>query len=71
MKPFKTCREVTRLVLQGEDRPLGLGERLGVRLHLLICATCPQFTRQVRLMRQASARWRAYTADDDAGAPPR
>lgn len=71
MKPFKTCRDVTRLVLQGEDRPLSLAERLAVRLHMMICAACPRFTQQLRLMRKAGARWRAYAADDDSSAPPR
>lgn len=71
MKPFKTCREVTRLVLQGEDRPLRLGERLGVRLHMVICAACPRFRQQLQLMRAASTRWRAYAGDDDGTPPPR
>lgn len=57
---FRSCREVTELVLAGEDRRLGLVERLAVRLHLQICAACPKFTRQVALMRKALPRWRAY-----------
>jgi len=57
---FRNCREVTALVLAGEDRPLGLVERLAVRVHMQICEACPKFTRQVALMRQALPRWRAY-----------
>jgi len=57
---FRNCREVTELVLGGEDRKLSLVERAAVRLHLQICAACPKFTRQVALMRQALPRWRAY-----------
>ena len=63
MKIRRTCREVTQLVLQGEDRRLSLGERMVVRLHMLVCAACPRFEQQVRLMREASARWRAYSGD--------
>jgi len=61
----RNCREVTALVLAGEDRALGFWERVAVRLHMAICATCPRFQRQVRLMRTALPRWRAYrdTAD--------
>ena len=54
------CREVTRLTLEGEDRRLGLVDRIGIRLHLMICDACPRFARQVKLMRQALGRWRQY-----------
>jgi hypothetical protein len=57
---FRNCREVTALVLAGEDRRLGALERLTVRLHMQICAACPKFERQVALMRHALPRWRAY-----------
>jgi len=57
---FRNCREVTALVLAGEDRHLGFIERVAVRLHMQICAGCPKFGRQVALMRAAMPRWRAY-----------
>jgi len=57
------CREVTELVLLGEERPLSLGERLAVRMHLLICKACPRFLKQVQLMRKASERWRHYSEE--------
>lgn len=61
MKVFhRSCREVTRLVLAGEDRRLGWFERLLVRQHLRVCAACPRFARQVALMRGAMGRWRHY-----------
>lgn len=64
--PFRNCRDVTELVLAGEDRRLGTVERLAVRLHMQICAACPKFERQVALMRQALPRWRAYRDGGDA-----
>ena len=64
-----TCREVTRLVLERENRPLGLAERLRVRMHLAICLMCTRFTGQVRLMERAMAQWKAYSERDDAGGP--
>ena len=64
MKLTRTCRDVTRLVLEGEDRRLTLRERLAIRLHLVICAACPRFVRQVALMRNATQRWRAYSERD-------
>ncbi|HEV8312804.1 MAG TPA: zf-HC2 domain-containing protein [Burkholderiaceae bacterium] len=54
------CREVTRLTLEGEDRRLGLFDRIGIRLHLMICDACPRFAKQVKLMRQAIGQWRQY-----------
>lgn len=56
----RNCREVTALVLAGEDRRLGLLERWAVRAHLKVCGACPRFSRQVALMRRALPRWRAY-----------
>jgi hypothetical protein len=58
MKPIPDCRETTRLILAGEDRPLSLTDRLRVRLHLAMCSVCPRFVRQVSLMRSAVGRWK-------------
>lgn len=70
MKPHLSCREATRLVLEGEDRPLRLSERLAVRLHMLICKACPPFARQVRFMHGAMGRWKQY-AEGEGGDEPR
>jgi hypothetical protein len=59
------CREVTRLVLAGEDRRLSWFERLLVRSHMKVCAACPGFEQQVVLMREAFGRWRAYSGQAD------
>ena len=64
MKLRRTCRDVTRLVLEGEERSLPLHERLSVRLHMLICKACPRFERQVHFMRAALGRWRGYAERD-------
>jgi predicted anti-sigma-YlaC factor YlaD len=61
----RNCREVTALVLAGEDRRLGLVERWAVRAHLKVCTACPRFYRHVALMRQALPRWRAYRDGSD------
>jgi hypothetical protein len=53
-----SCKELTELVSQGEDRPLRWSERLRVRLHLLICEGCRQFTRHITFMRGAMQRFR-------------
>jgi hypothetical protein len=69
MKFNLSCKDATRLVLEGEERPLGVAERLGLRLHMAICAACPKFLHQVRFMRSAMGRWKRYAADDE-GTPP-
>jgi hypothetical protein len=64
----RSCRDVTRLVLAGEDRRLGWFDRQIVRAHLRVCVACPKFVKQVDLMRGAFGRWRTYreTSDDAA-----
>ncbi len=47
------CSEVSRLVSQGLDRRLGLGERVRLRLHLAICEGCANFKRQMDFLRLA------------------
>ena len=58
MKIRRTCQDVTRLVLERQDRPLGTAEQLSLRLHWLACGGCRRFRDQQRLMQQAMARWR-------------
>ena len=47
------CREAARLVSEGMDRRLSLLERIGLRLHLLICTACRQWRRQTTMIRRA------------------
>jgi predicted anti-sigma-YlaC factor YlaD len=61
----RNCREVTALVLAGEDRALGPFERWAVRAHLKACTACPRFYRQVALLREALPRWRSYRESRD------
>jgi hypothetical protein len=54
----RTCKEAAALMVAREDRPLPLGERLALRLHLAYCGACPRFERQLETMRLALRRWR-------------
>jgi hypothetical protein len=51
-----TCKEATRLVSQGLDRRLGLAERVALRLHLLVCDGCANFSKQMAFLRSALSR---------------
>jgi hypothetical protein len=50
---MKSCRDVHLLVIEGLDRKLGFAERLGMRLHLMVCAACRRFEAQMGLLRKA------------------
>ena len=63
----RTCKQVSALVIAREDRPLPWPDRLALRLHMAMCATCPVFERQIFTMRHAMKQWRHYEETD---APP-
>ena len=48
-----SCKETARLLSQGEDRELGFGERVTLRLHLVICDGCRNVGAQFRFLRLA------------------
>jgi Putative zinc-finger len=47
------CREATQLVSEAQDRKLGPGERVGLAFHLLICALCRRYARQIDAITRA------------------
>ena len=42
-----SCQEVARLQSIALDRPLRRGERLGLRIHLVLCRWCRRYGRQL------------------------
>lgn len=52
-----SCRQATELMSQELDRPLRVGERLGLRLHVLICNGCSNYRRQMDVLRVACRRF--------------
>lgn len=60
----RTCKQIAALVIAREDRTLGLGEKLALRLHMKICDACPRFEGQVLSMRNQFKQWRNYTHTD-------
>ena len=46
------------MMSQGEDRRLGVFERLKLRLHLQVCTACMRFSQQLHLLRKAMQRYR-------------
>ena len=54
---MKTCKEVHRLVIEGQDRKLPFSERIAVRVHLMMCGACRRFEAQMDFLRQALRRF--------------
>jgi len=53
-----TCKDASELLSQAQDRPLGLRERIILKLHLFICHGCTNFGRQLKLIRATVRRIR-------------
>jgi len=50
-----SCKEVARLASESQDRSLRFGERLSMRLHLLLCNMCSRYVNQLKFLKQACA----------------
>src|SRR5258707_495626 len=48
------CKEVTLLQSDSMDRKLSLSERLGLRLHLVLCKWCRRYGKHLRLLRSVA-----------------
>lgn len=59
-----TCKKATRLLSAGLDRPLTLGERFSLRLHLVFCRGCRAFRSQIGLLREISRSFVRWGGDD-------
>lgn len=51
-----TCKDATRRISEQLDRPLSTAERIGLRLHLMMCRGCRNFQDNMRFMRSALSR---------------
>ena len=52
-----SCKEATRLVSEAQERKLGLGERLALRFHNLVCSSCRRFEKHIGIVREAAHRF--------------
>ncbi|MEZ5614785.1 MAG: zf-HC2 domain-containing protein [Rhodocyclaceae bacterium] len=57
-----SCKEVTRLLSESQDRELTLFEGLQLRMHLAMCKGCTNFDRQMKFLRRTSRLYAARTA---------
>jgi hypothetical protein len=52
-----TCKDVTHLLSEGQDRKLTVAERMRLEMHLLVCTGCSHFSRQMDFLRSACRRY--------------
>lgn len=55
------CREASRLLSLGCDRPLSAEETAALELHLSKCLMCRNFDQQLRFLRKAAGKFRTGT----------
>lgn len=60
-----SCKDASRLISQSLDRRLSLGERISLRMHLLMCDVCKRFSYQLGLMRIAVRRMTHQIEEDE------
>jgi hypothetical protein len=56
----RSCREVSRLISESQERRLGWFDRTVLRLHMNVCDTCVRYEKQLQFMRRAMGRWKQY-----------
>jgi hypothetical protein len=54
--PMLTCKEVAVLASKALDTRLGWRERLGMRMHLMLCEMCPRYIEQLRFLHKVLSR---------------
>lgn len=53
-----SCKDVSHLVSEMQDRELTTVERWKLKWHLAVCTMCMAFEKQMRIMREAMRRYR-------------
>lgn len=53
MKVAIDCKEVSRLISDGQEQQLPAPDRARLRLHFVVCETCRNVEEQVQFLRRA------------------
>lgn len=59
-----TCREVSRLVSDSQERELPFRQRIAMRIHLFLCVFCRRFRDQLALLRDIMDQYQIAVMDD-------
>jgi len=57
MRFISSCKEVSELLSQAQERPLTLAEKFALHVHLPLCKGCRNFREQVGFIRTAMRRY--------------
>ncbi|EHS51312.1 hypothetical protein PDO_1934 [Rhizobium sp. PDO1-076] len=60
------CEDATKFASDGLERRLNTRETIGLRLHLLACDKCRNFSRQIRMISRMSRSFASGAAEDEA-----
>jgi len=52
-----SCKEVSHLLSESQDRKLNLSEKMHLEMHLAICRGCRNFKEQMNFLREACQRY--------------
>ena len=50
------CKEAAQIISRGMDESLPWPQRVALRLHLALCDACTNFSRNMRMLREAIRR---------------
>jgi len=65
MSILLSCKKASHLLSEAQDRPLNLGERLRLDMHLAICKGCRNYRQQMAFIRRACQGYAQQTSDTD------
>jgi hypothetical protein len=52
LRKLQPCQRMVPLMSESMERRLGVAEYLKLRLHLIVCAWCTRYLKQIRFMRR-------------------
>jgi hypothetical protein len=64
-----SCHNATQLLSESQEKKLKLGERMSLRLHLLICSGCRNFGNQMHSLRKIARIYASGKTDHDRSEP--
>jgi len=59
------CKKVTRLLSESLDRNLSLYQRMGMRIHLMMCKFCSRYKEQLLFLRKTARLYSENSEDSD------
>jgi len=59
------CKKVTYLVSESLDRKLSLYQRMGMRIHLMMCKFCSRYQEQLLFLRKTARLYSESSEDSD------